>query len=65
MLQAVAALLMQLQARIDAEEQTLHHAVHDELTGLPIDRRCSLNWRGGWTKTKRRRFSFLTLTDSR
>jgi diguanylate cyclase (GGDEF)-like protein len=35
MLQAVAALLMQLQARIDAEEQTLHHAVHDELTGLP------------------------------
>jgi diguanylate cyclase (GGDEF)-like protein len=35
MLQAVAALLMQLQARIDAEEQTLHNAVHDELTGLP------------------------------
>ncbi len=35
MLRAVGALLMQLQARIDAEEQTLHHAVHDELTGLP------------------------------
>jgi diguanylate cyclase (GGDEF)-like protein len=35
MLQAVAALLMQLQARADAEAQTLHNAVHDELTGLP------------------------------
>jgi diguanylate cyclase (GGDEF)-like protein len=35
MLQAVGALLMQLQARIDAEDQTLHNAVHDELTGLP------------------------------
>jgi diguanylate cyclase (GGDEF)-like protein len=35
LLQAVSALLMQLQARIDAEEQTLHNAVHDELTGLP------------------------------
>jgi diguanylate cyclase (GGDEF)-like protein len=35
MLQAVGALLMQLQARVDAEAQTLHNAVHDELTGLP------------------------------
>ena len=35
MLQAVGALLMQMQARIDAEAQTLHNAVHDELTGLP------------------------------
>jgi diguanylate cyclase (GGDEF)-like protein len=35
MLQAVGALLMQMQARIDAEAQTLHNAAHDELTGLP------------------------------
>jgi diguanylate cyclase (GGDEF)-like protein len=35
MLQAVGALLMQMQARIDAEAQTLHNAGHDELTGLP------------------------------
>jgi diguanylate cyclase (GGDEF)-like protein len=35
MLQAVGALLMQMQARIEAEAQTLHNAVHDELTGLP------------------------------
>ena len=35
MLQAVGALLMQMQARIEAEDQTLHNAVHDELTGLP------------------------------
>jgi len=35
MLQAVGALLMQTQARIDAEAQTLYNAVHDELTGLP------------------------------
>jgi len=34
-LQAVASLLVQLQARIDAEEQTVFNANHDELTGLP------------------------------
>lgn len=35
MLQAVGTLLMQLQARIDAEKQTMYNAIHDELTGLP------------------------------
>jgi diguanylate cyclase (GGDEF)-like protein len=34
-LQAVASLLVQLQARIDAEEQTIFNANHDDLTGLP------------------------------
>jgi diguanylate cyclase (GGDEF)-like protein len=34
-LQAVASLLVQLQARVDAEEQLAYHAYHDELTGLP------------------------------
>jgi len=34
-LQAVASLLVQLQARIDAEEQTVYNANHDDLTGLP------------------------------
>jgi diguanylate cyclase (GGDEF)-like protein len=33
-LQAVASLLMQLQARLDAEEQTEYNALHDDLTGL-------------------------------
>ncbi|MGP8006328.1 MAG: putative bifunctional diguanylate cyclase/phosphodiesterase, partial [Acidimicrobiales bacterium] len=34
-LQAVASMLMQLQARIDAEARTQHIALHDDLTGLP------------------------------
>jgi diguanylate cyclase (GGDEF)-like protein len=34
-LQAVASLLVQMQARIDAEEKTRYNANHDELTGLP------------------------------
>ena len=34
-LQAVASMLVQLQARIDAEERTIYNANHDELTGLP------------------------------
>ena len=34
-LQAVASLLVQLQARIEAEERTRYNANHDELTGLP------------------------------
>ena len=34
-LQAVASMLVQLQARIDAEEQTIYNANHDDLTGLP------------------------------
>jgi len=34
-LKAVASLLVQLQARIDAEEQTIFNANHDDLTGLP------------------------------
>ena len=34
-LQAVASMLMQLQARIDAEERTQYIALHDDLTGLP------------------------------
>src|SRR6202042_106032 len=34
-LQAVASLLVQLQARVDAEEQLAYHAYHDELTRLP------------------------------
>ena len=34
-LQAVASLMVQLQARVDAEERLLFHAYHDELTGLP------------------------------
>jgi diguanylate cyclase (GGDEF)-like protein len=33
-LQAIASLMMQLQARIDAEERLHHNAFHDELTGL-------------------------------
>jgi diguanylate cyclase (GGDEF)-like protein len=33
-LQAVASMLMQLQARLDAEEQTEYNAYHDDLTGL-------------------------------
>jgi diguanylate cyclase (GGDEF)-like protein len=32
---AIGSLLMQLQARIDAEERTEYNAVHDELTELP------------------------------
>ena len=34
-LQAIASMLMQLQARIDAEDQTEYNAHHDDLTGLP------------------------------
>ena len=34
-LQAVASMLVQLQARFQAEERTLYNANHDELTGLP------------------------------
>ena len=34
-LQAIASMLMQLQARIDAEERTEYIALHDDLTGLP------------------------------
>ena len=34
-LQAVASMLVQLQARIEAEERTRYNATHDELTGLP------------------------------
>jgi diguanylate cyclase (GGDEF)-like protein len=34
-LQAVASLIMQLQARIDAEERTAYNAYHDDLTDLP------------------------------
>lgn len=34
-LQAVASMLVQLQARIDAENQTVFNATHDDLTGLP------------------------------
>jgi diguanylate cyclase (GGDEF)-like protein len=33
-LQAVASMLVQLQARIDAEERIIYNANHDELTGL-------------------------------
>jgi diguanylate cyclase (GGDEF)-like protein len=33
-LQAVASMLVQLQARLDAEEQTEYNAYHDDLTGL-------------------------------
>jgi len=33
-LQAIASLMMQLQARIDAEERLHYNAFHDELTGL-------------------------------
>ena len=34
-LQAVASMLVQLQLRIEAEEQTIFNANHDDLTGLP------------------------------
>ncbi len=34
-LQAIASMLMQLQARIDAEGRTEYNALHDDLTGLP------------------------------
>jgi diguanylate cyclase (GGDEF)-like protein len=34
-LTAVASLLVQMQARIDAEERTRYNADHDDLTGLP------------------------------
>ncbi|HEV2360375.1 MAG TPA: EAL domain-containing protein [Acidimicrobiales bacterium] len=34
-LQAVASMVVQLQARIDAEERTRYNATHDDLTGLP------------------------------
>jgi diguanylate cyclase (GGDEF)-like protein len=34
-LQAIASMLMQLEARIDAEERTEYIALHDDLTGLP------------------------------
>ena len=34
-LQAVASMLVQLQARIDADERTRYNATHDDLTGLP------------------------------
>jgi diguanylate cyclase (GGDEF)-like protein len=34
-LQAVASLIVQLQARIDAEDRLQYHAYHDELTDLP------------------------------
>ncbi len=34
-LQAVAAMIVHLQARIDAEQRIVHNANHDELTGLP------------------------------
>jgi len=34
-LRAIASMLMQLEARIDAEDQTEYNAHHDDLTGLP------------------------------
>jgi diguanylate cyclase (GGDEF)-like protein len=34
-LQAIASMLVQLQARIDAQERTEYIAMHDDLTGLP------------------------------
>jgi diguanylate cyclase (GGDEF)-like protein len=34
-LQAVASLIVQLQARVDAEERLQYHAYHDQLTDLP------------------------------
>jgi diguanylate cyclase (GGDEF)-like protein len=34
-LQAVASLIVQLEARVEAEERLVHQAMHDELTGLP------------------------------
>jgi diguanylate cyclase (GGDEF)-like protein len=34
-LQAIASMLVQLEARIDAETRTEHIALHDDLTGLP------------------------------
>jgi diguanylate cyclase (GGDEF)-like protein len=34
-LQAVASLIVQLEARIDAEDRLAHNANHDDLTGLP------------------------------
>jgi diguanylate cyclase (GGDEF)-like protein len=34
-LQAIASMLVQLQARIDAEDRTEYIALHDDLTGLP------------------------------
>jgi diguanylate cyclase (GGDEF)-like protein len=34
-LQAVASLMVQLQARVDAEERLQYHAYHDQLTDLP------------------------------
>lgn len=34
-LQAVASLVVQVQARVEAEDRLLFHAYHDELTGLP------------------------------
>jgi diguanylate cyclase (GGDEF)-like protein len=42
-LQAIASLLVQMEARVDAEEQTRYFAVHDELTGLP-NRRAVSTW---------------------
>jgi len=41
-LQAVASLLVQLYARVDAEDRLQYHAYHDELTRLP-NRRALLN----------------------
>jgi diguanylate cyclase (GGDEF)-like protein len=34
-LQAVASMLVHLQARLDAEERIIYNAMHDDLTGLP------------------------------
>lgn len=52
-LQAIASLIVQLQARVDAEEQLQFHAYHDDLTGMSnrralikeLDRRLALTTR--------------------
>ena len=65
-LQAVASMLIQLQARIEAEERTEYIALHDDLTGLPnrrallreLDNRLSSAYRKtavlSWTSTASR-----------
>jgi GAF domain-containing protein len=64
-LQAIASMLVQLQARIDAEERTEYIALHDDLTGLPNRRALLRSWKSVWPPTGRRRSSSSTWTASR
>ena len=63
-LRAVAALLAQLQARVDAEERLRHLAYHDELTDLANRRRWSSTSPNGCSPGSRARSVWSSWTST-